>query len=91
MMKKMYIVGAIGIAAILWKRGKDKEAAKNKITEAAITDGTNWQGGDVYARMAGTDLLAPTSRNLDNSVNADPGTVGQRNVNLMPSWNGSLA
>lgn len=91
MIKKIYIVGAIGLAAILWKRGKDQEKAKNTISEASITDGTNWQGGSAYARLAGTDLLAPTSRNLDNSVNADPGIVGQRNVSLMPSWNGSLA
>lgn len=91
MIKKMYIVGAIGLAAILWKRGKDQEKAKNKISEAGITDGTNWQGGDAYARLAGVDLLAPASRNLDNSISADPGMVGQRNVNLMPSWNGSLA
>jgi hypothetical protein len=91
MIKKMYIVGAIGLAAILWKRGKDQEKAKNTIQEASITDGTNWQGGGVYERLAGIDLLAPTSRNLDNSINADPGMVGQRNVSLMPSWNGSLA
>ena len=91
MMKKMYVVGAIAIAAIMWKRGKAQEAAKNTIQEASITDGTNWQGGSAYARLSGVDLLAPTSRNLDNSVNADPGIVGQRNVNLMPSWNGSLA
>jgi hypothetical protein len=91
MMKKMYVVGAIAIAAILWKRGKDQEAAKNKISEAKITDGTNWTG-DTWARLnGGTDLLAPVSRNMDGSIVADPGIVGQRSVNLMPSWNGSLA
>jgi hypothetical protein len=90
MIKKIYIFGAVAVGAILWKRGKNIEAAKNKIQEAAITDGTNWQGGGVYERLAGLDLMAPISRNLDNSINADPGTVGQRNVNLLPSWNGSL-
>lgn len=90
MIKKLYIFGAVAVGAILWKRGKAIEAGKNKIQEAAITDGTNWQGGGVYERLAGLDLLAPTSRNLDNSINADPGIVGQRNVNITPSWNGSL-
>lgn len=91
MMKNLYILAAVAVGAILWKRGKSIEEAKNKISEATHTDGTNWQGGGVYERLAGLDLLAPASRNLDNSVNADPGIVGQRNINLMPSWNGSLA
>lgn len=90
MMKNLYIFAAVAVGAILWKRGKSIEAAKNTINEATHTDGTNWVGGGVYERLAGLDLLAPTSRNLDNSVNADPGMVGQRNINLMPSWNGSL-
>lgn len=90
MMKKMYVIGAVAVAAILWKRGKDQAAAKNKITEATITDGTNWTG-DLWGRLnGGGDLLAPVSRNLDNSIVADPGIVGQRSVNLTPSWNGSL-
>lgn len=89
-MKNMYIIAAVAVGAILWKRGKNIEATKNKITEAMPVDGTNWQGGDVFARLAGSDLLAPVSRNLDNSVNADPGTVGQRNAGFMPNWNGSL-
>jgi hypothetical protein len=91
MMKNIYLIGAVAVAAILWKRGKNIEAAKNKITEATHTDGTNWTGGGVYERLAGLDLLAPVSRNLDNSVNADPGTVGQRSAGFMPGWNGSLA
>jgi hypothetical protein len=91
MMKKIYLFGAVAVAAILWKRGKAMEKAKETISEAAITDGTNWQGGGVYERLAGLDLLAPASRNIDNAVNADPGTVGQRNAGFMPSWNGSLA
>lgn len=89
-MKNVYIIGAIAVAALLWKRGKDQQAAKNKISEAGITDGTNWTG-DVWSRLnGGTDLLAPVSRNMDSSLVADPGTVGQRSVNLQPSWNGSL-
>lgn len=91
MMKNMYLIGAVAVAAILWKRGKTMEAAKNKITEAGITDGTNWTSNAWDRLNNASDLLAPTSRNLDNSVNADPGMVGQRNVSLMPSWNGSLA
>lgn len=89
-MKNLYILAAVAVGAILWKRGKNIEAAKNKITEATHTDGTNWQGGGVYERLAGLDLLAPLSRNLDNSVNADPGTVGQANLGLTAGWNGSL-
>jgi hypothetical protein len=90
MMKNMYLLAALAVGAILWKRGKNIEAAKNKITEAGIKDGTNWTAGGVYERLAGLDLLAPTSRNLDNSVSADPGKVGQAAIGLMPSWNGSL-
>lgn len=91
MMKNIYLVGAIAVAAIMWKRGKDREAAKNTIQEAAIKDGTNWTG-DLWGRLnGGTDLLAPTSRNLDNSLVADPGKVGQAAIGLSPSWNGSLA
>lgn len=89
-MKKLYISGAVAVAAILWKRGKDQAAAKNNISEAKITDGTNWQGGDLWQRLNGSDLLAPVSRNLDNSVAADPGKVGQAAIGINPSWNGSL-
>jgi hypothetical protein len=91
MMKNMYLIGAVAVVAILWKRGKNIEAAKNKITEATPTDGTNWQG-DLWGRLNGAaDLLAPVSRNIDNSVNADPGIVGQRSAGFLPSWNGSLS
>lgn len=90
MMKTIYLVAAVAVGALLWKRGRAMEAGKNKIVEATHTDGTNWQGGDVYARMAGLDLLAPVSRNLNNSVNADPGNMGQRAAGFMPNWNGSL-
>lgn len=89
-MKNMYILAAVAVGAILWKRGKNIEAAKNKITEATHTDGTNWTGGGVYERLAGLDLLAPISRNLDNSISADPGTVGSANLGLVAGWNGSL-
>ena len=90
-MKNMYLFAAIAVGALLWKRGRAIEASKNKITEAMPTDGTNWTG-DLWGRLnGGTDLLAPVSRNLDNSLVADPGIVGQRNLNVMPSWNGSLA
>lgn len=89
-MKNLYILAAVAVGAILWKRGKNIEAAKNKITEATHTDGTNWTGGGVYERLAGLDLLAPLSRNVDNSVNADPGKVGGASLGLLPTWNGSL-
>lgn len=89
-MKNMYILAAVAVGAILWKRGRNIEAAKNKITEATHTDGTNWTGGGVYDRLAGLDLLAPLSRNLDNSISADPGAVGQANLGIMAGWNGSL-
>ena len=89
--RTMYLVAAVAVGAILWRRGRAIEAAKNKISEAPISDGTNWQA-DWWTRLnTGGDLLAPKSRNLDNSLVADPGTVGQRSVNLTPSWNGSLA
>ena len=91
MMKSTMILAAVAVGAILWKRGKAIEAAKHKLEEAAPTDGTNWTG-DLWGRLNGAnDLKAPVSRNLDDSVNADPGRVGQSSVGLAPSWNGSLA
>lgn len=91
MMKKMYLVAAIGVAAILWKRGKAIEAAKHKMEEAAPKDGTNWTG-DLWTRLTtANDLKAPVSRNLDDATNADPGKVGQASVGLVPGWNGSLS
>lgn len=89
-MKNVYILAAVAVGAILWKRGKAIEAAKNQITEAGISDGTNWTS-DWWGRLnGGNDLLAPKSRNLDNSLVADPGKVGQAAIGLNPSWNGSL-
>lgn len=90
MTKNMYFIAAVAVGAILWRRGKAIEAAKNKIQEATPNDGSNWQG-DLWGRLEGAhDLKAPVSRNLDNSVNADPGRVGQASVGLVPAWDGSL-
>ena len=89
-MKKSHLIVAAIAAAFLWKRGRDKAAAADKIKEAAPADGTNWTG-DLWGRLnGGTDLLAPVSRNLDNSLIADPGKVGQASLGLAPSWNGGL-
>lgn len=90
MMQKTLILAAVVVGAIMWKRGKEREAAKSKIEEATHKDGTNWTG-DMWGRLNGADdLKAPVSRNLDDSINADPGRIGQSAVGLQPSWNGSL-
>lgn len=89
-MKKAYLIAAAIAAAFMWKRGQDKKAAANKIDEATPTDGTNWQGS-LWGRLNGAaDLQAPVSKNLDNSLIADPGKVGQASLGLVPSWNGGL-
>lgn len=90
-MKHLYTVAAIGVAVLLWRRGVAIEAAKNKITEAVPTDGSNWMA-DWWTRLnGGTDLQAPKSKNMGGSLIADPGTVGQRDAGFVPRWDGSLA
>lgn len=89
-MKTTTLMIAAVVAAFLWKRGADKKAAANKIDEATPSDGTNWTG-DLWSRLnGGADLQAPISKNLDNSLIADPGKVGQASLGLTPSWNGGL-
>lgn len=88
-MKNVYLIVAGVVGVLVWRRGAALEAAKNRITEAPITDGTNWQGG-IMQRLAGLDLTAPGAPNLDNSVSADPGRIGQAAIGLQPTWNGGL-
>ena len=88
-MKNIYVIGLGVLGVLAWKRGKAKEVAKSAITEAEITDGTNWQG-DMWDRLVGRDLVSIDFRNLTGSVNADPGRIGQAQLGLMPSWNGGL-
>lgn len=89
-MKKSHLIIAAVAAAFMWKRGRDQALAASKIAEATPKDGTNWTG-DLWSRLnGGADLQAPVSKNLDNSLIADPGKVGQASLGLSPSWNGGL-
>jgi hypothetical protein len=88
-MKNIYLIAGGVVAVLVWRRGAAKEAAKNQITEAPITDGTNWQG-TMWDRLDSLDLTLRNAPNLNGSVSADPGRIGQAAIGLQPSWNGGL-
>lgn len=88
-MKNIYVAVGATVAFLAWRRGKRLEDARKEITEAPITDGTNWQG-NLWQRLAGLDLVAPGKPNLCGSINAEPGHIGRANLGLNPSWNGGL-
>ena len=88
-MKNIYVGIGLAIGYGVWRRSVAREAKRTEITEAPITDGTNWQGS-LYQRLMGLDLVAPGAPNLNGGVNADPGKIGMANLGLNPGWNGGL-
>lgn len=86
---------AIALAALLYLGSRKRLIAANTVqvgdlAEGKIMDGTNWTG-DLWSRYTGaTDLKDAENLNLLGSVQADPGKVGQAQLGLQPSWNGSL-
>lgn len=93
-MKNNYLIAGAAAAAgafVVWQRGKAREVAKTAITEAEITDGTNWQGS-MWQRLSALDLVSGGFPNLGGSVNAAPGRMEQANIGLnrIAGWDGGL-
>lgn len=77
---------------LAWARMRSQARAEaDKWREEVPINGTDFQGA-IWDRLAGTDLLTARweGRNLDSSLIADPGKVGQASIGLAPAWNGNL-
>lgn len=90
-MKNIYVAAGAAVAYVAWRRGQAREAAKSAITEAEITDGTNWQGS-MWQRLSALDLVSRGFSNLGGSANASPGFMEQKNIGLglLAGWDGGL-
>lgn len=80
-----YIVA--GVLAVLWWKGRGKVAQSTQVQDSIPVDGTNFQG-DMWQRLAGTDLTAPGYCNCTSGPNASPSMVGYNGVNA--GWDGTL-
>lgn len=93
-MKTLYYVAAAAAGLYLVKRRRQQSgppaARVGELAEVPILDGSNWTGFNVWERLAGHDLKDSAAPNLTGSGPADPGTMGQRQLRLMPAWDGSL-
>lgn len=90
-MKQAYYAAAAAVLALLWTRGRKQQAAVKTLDEGYnFADATDWQGGSMWERLAGTDLKLSHAPNLGNTAQADPGRVGLAGSGLVAGWNGNL-
>lgn len=93
-MKASYILAGAAVAVLVVRKRRAASAPAGvrvgQLGEGAIVDGSNFTG-TAWQRLSGADLVDPAARNLAAGAQADPGMVGQRQIGLMPGWDGTLA
>ena len=76
-------------ALFLFLRGKKKEAKRNQVEDSVPRSGTDFTT-DLWTQLNGGGLTAAGYPNIAPGAQADPGRIGQLQLGLMPSWNGTL-
>lgn len=90
-MKNIYIGMVAIVGYSIFKSAQAKTAAKSEIKEAAIVDGTNWQG-TLWQRLEAYDLVSASNPNIAGGTNAAPSFMDQIRIELgsYARWDGSL-
>lgn len=82
--KKYLLWGVAAVAVLMWQKGRTQEKSKTVVEAGMHQDGTNWMG-DMWSRLAGTDLVYKGFDNIDGTAQADVSKVTMSQI-ATPGW-----
>lgn len=80
------VAAGLGFA---WFKGRQKTSASTQVLDSIPLAGGDFVG-DTWSRLNGADLVAQGYPNIGGNLNADPGGIGTKAINLGAGWNGNV-